>query len=1585
MKYFKIIIIALLIPILSKAQAVYFRLGTGSDIQGSEVVIPVTVENFSSIISMQGTISFNPSVASFAGTQNFGLTNLGTANFGLSNVGSGKLTFSWYDPDLSGETISNNDTVFCLRFILTGSAGMSSVISIDNSITPIEVIHSSMTEKLVYTQSGLVSVTNSSATDEIMLSVASDEGSTGQTIQIPVSVRDFNSIVSAQGSISFNPSVISFLYVDGFGLPGMNSGNFGTTASGSGIITFSWNDPGLTGVSLSDDSEIFILNFEIIGTSGQSSSVSLTNNPTPLEFVNTSLNVLDYTLSQGLVTVGAPYIPDNIALSADSVEGAIGQYVQVSVTATDFSDIISMQGSLSFDPTVAQFDQITYFGLPDMSVANFGTTMSGTGKISFSWNDADLSGESLSDNSILFTLQFLLIGNIGDQTPVSFTNIPTPFEFIKSDFSEIGYSAIPGNIKIIDLYGLEVLSHSETELCAGSELSVQYSAIGDFTVTNVFTAYLSDENGSFASPVSIGSLNSNVSGTIDAIIPANTINGTNYKIKIEASDPVYSGTESISSLIIHALPTADAGTDVDICTGNSTNLLATGGVDFEWNGGQTSATINVSPLVDTEYTVTVTDVYGCENSDAVMVFVHSLPVANAGTDQNICFGETANLSATGGVSYEWNSGQLIADITVAPTITTDYVVTVTDIWSCENTDTVTVNVFQVFANAGTDEEICSGGSITLTATGGSSYEWNSGPTTDIINVSPLADTEYIVTVTGVNSCQDVDTVLVTVHDLPTADAGTDVDICTGNSTNLLATGGVDFEWNSGQTSALINVSPLVDTEYTVTVTDVYGCENTDAVMVFVHSLPVANAGTDQNICFGETADLSATGGVSYEWNSGQLIADITVAPTITTDYIVSVTDIWSCENTDTVTVNVFQVFANAGTDEEMCSGGSVTLTATGGSSYEWNSGQTTDIINVSPLVDTEYIVTVTGVNSCQDVDTVLVTVHDLPTADAGADVDICTGNSTNLLATGGVDFEWNSGQTSALINVSPLVDTEYTVTVTDVYGCENTDAVMVFVHSLPVANAGTDQNICFGETADLSATGGVSYEWNSGQLIADITVAPTITTDYIVSVTDIWSCENTDTVTVNVFQVFANAGTDEEMCSGGSVTLTATGGSSYEWNSGPTTDVINVSPLADTEYIVTVTGVNSCQDVDTVLVTVHDLPTADAGTDVDICTGNSTNLLSTGGVDFEWNGGQTSATISVSPLVDTEYTVTVTDSFGCENSDAVMVFVHSLPVANAGTDQNICFGETANLSATGGVSYEWNSGQLVADITIAPTIITDYIVTVTDIWSCENTDTVTVNVFQVFANAGTDEEICSGGSVTLTATGGSSYEWNSGPTTDVINVSPLADTEYIVTVTGVNSCQDVDTVLVTVHDLPTADAGTDVDICTGNSANLTATGGVDFEWSSGQTSASINVSPLVDTEYTVTVTDVYGCENSDAVMVFVHSLPVANAGTDQNICFGETADLSATGGVTYEWNSGQLIADITVAPTITTDYIVTVTDIWSCENTDTVTVNVFQVFANAGTDEEICSGGSITLTATGGSSYEWNSGPTTDVINVSPL
>ena len=102
-------------------------------------------------------------------------------------------------------------------------------------------------------------------------------------------------------------------------------------------------------------------------------------------------------------------------------------------------------------------------------------------------------------------------------------------------------------------------------------------------------------------------------------------------------------------------------------------------------------------------------------------------------------------------------------------------------------------------------------------------------------------------------------------------------------------------------------------------------------------------------------------------------------------------------------------------------------------------------------------------------------------------------------------------------------------------------------------------------------------------------------------------------------------------------------------------------------------------------------------------------------------------------------------------------------------------------------------------------------------------------------------------------------------------------------------------------------------------------------------------------------------------MVYVHQLPLANAGDDEGICFGDDVTLTATGGTTYNWNTGDNTANITVSPGTDTEYIVTVEDAWGCLDSDTVNVTVNPLpDAQAGEDQDICLGETATLTASNG-------------------
>lgn len=185
-----------------------------------------------------------------------------------------------------------------------------------------------------------------------------------------------------------------------------------------------------------------------------------------------------------------------------------------------------------------------------------------------------------------------------------------------------------------------------------------------------------------------------------------------------------------------------------------------------------------------------------------------------------------------------------------------------------------------------------------------------------------------------------------------------------------------------------------------------------------------------------------------------------------------------------------------------------------------------------------------------------------------------------------------------------------------------------------------------------------------------------------------------------------------------------------------------------------------------------------------------------------------------------------------------------------------------------------------------------------------------------------------------------------------------------------------------------ANAGKDTAICNGTNTTLTASGGMVYSWSTGETTRSITVSPNVTITYTVTVSSSCGTA-SDDVTVTVNPNPAANAGIDQTICFGISDTLTASGGETYAWSTGATTTSINVTPVYTTTYTVTVTDANGCFATDdvVVTVNPLPLAAITSFSNVTCNSeedGSIDITVTDGTSpysFNWSDGSVTEDIS----
>ncbi|MBA4302586.1 MAG: hypothetical protein C0424_00005, partial [Sphingobacteriaceae bacterium] len=393
---------------------------------------------------------------------------------------------------------------------------------------------------------------------------------------------------------------------------------------------------------------------------------------------------------------------------------------------------------------------------------------------------------------------------------------------------------------------------------------------------------------------------------------------------------------------------------------------------------------------------------------------------------------------------------------------------------CTNSATQTITVLPLpIGSAGPDQTICLGTTASLLANGGTSYLWSTGATTAGISVSPLLTTSYTVRIFNASGCSIVDTVVVNIFNDPSLTAGNDAAICLGGSVQLQANGALQYFWSPATGLSANNIanpiaSPSQTTEYIVAGLTSSGCISLDTIVITVNPLPQASAGADQVACNGAAAQLQASGGVSYSWSpaaglSATNIANPTANPTQTTNYIVTVTNASGCSNTDTVRVFVPAVLA--GSNQNICRGGSVQLQASligapaGAVSYSWSPATGLSATNVanptaSPLTTTVYTVTAT-INGCSVSGTVAVIVNPTPSIDAGLAVSIAPGGSIQLsaVASGGLlpyTILWSPAaglSSTSVLNptASPAVTTMYYLTVTGANGCGVTDSVLVTI------------------------------------------------------------------------------------------------------------------------------------------------------------------------------------------------------------------------------------------------------------------------------------------------------------------------------------------------------------------------------------------------------------------------------------------------------------------------------------------------------------------------------------------------------------
>jgi len=922
----------------------------------------------------------------------------------------------------------------------------------------------------------------------------------------------------------------------------------------------------------------------------------------------------------------------------------------------------------------------------------------------------------------------------------------------------------------------------------------------------------------------------------------------------------------------------------------------------------------------------------------------SLSSPNGTDDQKVCVNSpivnivyTLSAGVTGAAATGLPAGVIgvyttgFFTISGTPTAAGIFNYTVTTSGTCIGIGTATgkITVYALpAATASNSGPVCTGSPLSLTGgPAGMTYSW-SGPngfssTQRSPVVSPAATMAmagvYTLIVTNSNSCINSATTTVVVNALPVATAANNGPVCPG--TALTLTGGpvgmIAYSWSGPNGYSNATMSPTVSASatpamagvYSLTVTNSSGCQNSASTTVIIRTPPAVTAANNGPVCAGTALNLTGgpSGMASYSWTGPNAFSSSLQSPQVSASattamagtYSLTVADANGCRSTaNTVAVVNALPLATALNNGPVCSGRPLILT--GGPSamttYLWTGpGGFTSPLQ-SPTVSLSatiamagiYTLNVTDGSGCRGTATTTVIVNQSPIATAANNGPVCIGSPITL--TGGpaamTTYSWTGPNSFISALQNPTVSAAatlamagiYTLNVTNSTGCQDTATTRVNVFAVPVSNAGSGGTEC-DLTFNLNAIRSV------GIGLWTVVTGPGLA----------------------VFLPNANTAT-------ATVTVSAYGTYTFRWTetNGP------------------------CSSSSVVTVNFYQQPVANAGSGGDACNlsfslsgipssgiGTWTMTVGTGIATFSPDANTPAATVEVSQYGTKQFTWTVVNGT-CQASSSVTVNFYEQPAANAGSGGNNCgpefnfravpsigTGTWTRDSGPGSASFSPDANNPDAKVTV--TAYGTHVFRWTEVnGTCSSSATVSVIfIQQPSANGGVGGDECDlnfvlnavpgtgvGTWSKLGGPGNAVFSPNANQYNAVVTVSQFGSYDFAWTEVN-NQCNSSDVIRVSFHDLPSVSAGADALLCKGRSVQLNASGTGTFIWSPATSLNNPNISnpfasPETTTTYTVTLTDPYGCKNSDQINIEVRVQPIANAGPDQELHYIFYTNFEAT-------------------------------------------------------------------------------------------
>ncbi len=749
---------------------------------------------------------------------------------------------------------------------------------------------------------------------------------------------------------------------------------------------------------------------------------------------------------------------------------------------------------------------------------------------------------------------------------------------------------------------------------------------------------------------------------------------------------------------------------------------------------------------------------------------------------NSCNG-SATINATGNAPFTflWNTLPVQTDSVAAGLCQGTYSVTITDVYGCSITDSLTVTDPAALTLSFTSAtplcyQQCNGTATAnvSNAQGSVSYLWNSVPQQTLATAVDLCEGTYTVQITDSAGCFIADSVTITYPAPNALTFSVSNPLCplTCNGVaSVVSTGIAPFTylWSTAPIQTTDTATGLCSGIYTVIVTDSLGCAATNSVQLTDPAPPVINFTTSIPTCFGScngTAVVISTGPAPYivSWNTIPVQTTQTAVNLCAGTFTATITDSLGCTLTDSITLaepvpNVLS-FAPQNASCAVACNGSATVFSTGYSpfTYNWSNGDTT--INASSLCATNYFVTVTDSIGCTATDTVSIGINaPLPivfSSGYSACNGTCTGSaSATLNGFSSLTYLWSTTDTVA--SIDSLCPGYYSITITDSLGCTSFDSIQIT--NQPVfLNSTSVLPVCFGQcngsvAINPSGTPPFNFIWSTGDTTS-LQLSNLCAGTYSISITDSAGCVANDSILLqNPPDIIYTTSKLDAKCNGncdGRGDIDATGGTApltYVWNTVPpqiTDSVINLC-FGYTSY--TITDSLGCTKTDSVLILEPSPmflnPSSLGISCYNVCDGFVTlnPFGGTPGYTYNWSNGFIGNFIG--NVCAGTYTVTVTDANFCTttasytltNPDSIQI---TFTITNASCQG--CNDGSAYATVIGGTPpYDPLWPALSITDTIATNLVAGvYVFCVLDTNNCLQCDSVTItepNALQTFDNS----------------------------------------------------------------------------------------------------------------------------------------------------------------------------------------------------------------------------------------------------------